>query len=86
MIKKTRPGQLDQAITDFGEPESITVFMTPEQAALFVLFQEHYDNIAYLLSQRVFDLPSSNFSVHLDQDSRIKSIKKELFIYRNPRE
>ncbi len=86
MIKKVKSPLLDQAITDFGQPENVTVFMTPEEAALFVLFQQHYDNIAYLLSERVFDLPNSSFDVHLDHEGRIKTLKKQLFLYRNPRD
>ncbi len=59
------------------------VYMTPEQVALFILFQKHYDSISYLISQEVFELKDSNAVIHFDHDGYIKSLKKESFFHRN---
>lgn len=64
------------------EQEEIITFLTPEQAALFILFQQHYDNISYLLSQKVFDVIPGNVILHIDDTGRVKSIKKETFEFR----
>lgn len=59
------------------------VYLTPEQVALFILFQEHYNNIAFLLSKDVFKLKNSNVILSFDSNSQIKTIKKEIFEYRD---
>lgn len=60
----------------------VVTFLSKEQAALFILFQQHYDNIAYLLSKQVFDTAPGNIVLSFDNFGRIKSIKKETFEYR----
>lgn len=65
-----------------NEDADIVTYLTSEQAALFILFQQHYDNISYLLSARIFDVIPGNVILHIDDTGRIKSIKKETFEYR----
>lgn len=65
-----------------NEDATVVTYLTSEQAALFLLFQEHYDNIAYLLSARVFDVAPCNIVLAIDPTGRVKSIKKETFEYR----
>jgi len=62
--------------------DEMVVYMSEEQAALFILFQKHYDNIAYLLSQGVFGFGPGNIVLAFDPEGRIKTIKKETFVYR----
>ena len=61
------------------------VYMTPEQVALFILFQQHYDNIGFLMQHNVFDMKQGNVHLSFDNDGLIKSIKKETFEYRFPK-
>lgn len=68
--------------TSINLDERIPVFLTKEEAALFVLFQQNYDSIAFLISQNVFDIRNGNAILSFTQDGQLKSIKKELFCYR----
>lgn len=58
------------------------VYLTPEQTALFILFQQHYDNIGFLMSKEVFNMKAGNVILSFDPTGKIKSIKKEIFEYR----
>ncbi len=57
----------------------VPVYLTPEQAALFILFQENYDNIGFLISKRVFEMKGGNVTLSFDPNGKITSIKKEIF-------
>ena len=59
-----------------------TVLMTDEECALFILFQKHYDNIAYLISQGVFDIKEGNAKLSFNQNGECLSIEKQLFNHR----
>lgn len=61
----------------------IKVELTPEQAALFVLFQGNYDAFGFMVQQGVFDIRQGNATLNFDSEGRLKSIKKELFSYAN---
>lgn len=59
----------------------IKVELTKEQAALFVLFQGHYDKIGFCISEGVFDLVGASATLNFAPNGELKSIKKELFSY-----
>lgn len=59
-----------------------TVYLTPEQCALFILFQEHYDNISFMLANKAFDMKHGNVVLSFDDLGLVKAIKKEIFIQR----
>lgn len=63
--------------------ELIKVELTPEQAALFILFQGNYDTFGFMVQQGVFDIRQGNATLNFDPEGRLKSIKKELFSYAN---
>lgn len=59
----------------------IRVDLTEEQAALFVLFQGHYDKIAFCIAEGVFDLRNANATLNFAKNGDLKSIKKETYTY-----
>lgn len=59
-----------------------TVILTDEQAALFILFQKHYDSIGFMMSQGVFDIRQGNATLNFDKNGDLMSIDKHLFSYR----
>lgn len=65
-------------------PNTTPVFLTPEQAALFVLFMQHYDSIGFMIGSGVFDMKQGNVVLSFDQKGRLKTIKRELYTYMPP--
>jgi hypothetical protein len=61
--------------------DKTTVFLAPEQVALFRLFTQHYDAIDFMLKSGVFDMKQGNVVLSFDQKGRLKSIKRELYSY-----
>ncbi len=43
--------------------DTTIVYLSPEQTALFILFQEHYDNIGFLMSKEVFNVKGGNVTL-----------------------
>lgn len=62
--------------------ELSTVYLTKEQAALFILFQGHYDNIAFCIAEGVFDMTGGNAVLSFDPNGKLQTIKKEVFSHR----
>ena len=62
----------------------IDIKMTKEQAALFSLFQGHWDNISFCIAEGVFDLRGASATLNFAPNGHLKSIKKETFIHRVP--
>jgi len=48
--------------------------LTDEQAALFILFQQNYDNFAFLLSQGVFDTRQGSVQLNFSREGLIHSL------------
>ena len=57
------------------------VWLTREQAALFILFQGSYDKIGFMFKEGVFDIHQGSATLNFDKSGNLKSIKKELFSY-----
>lgn len=59
----------------------IKIELTKEQAALFVLFQGHYDKIGFCIAEGVFDMAGGSATLNFAPNGELKSIKKETFAY-----
>lgn len=57
------------------------VDLTPEQAALFILFMKHYDKIGFMIGQGAFDIKHGSVTVHFDKDGEVSSLERRLFSY-----
>ncbi len=59
----------------------IMVWLTEEQAALFILFQGHFDSIGLMMQAGVFDIEGGAAILNFDGSGALKSIKKEIYTY-----
>lgn len=57
------------------------VFLSDEQAALFILFMKHYDSFGLMIQSGVFDIVNGNAILSFDGQAKLKTIKRELFTY-----
>ncbi len=57
--------------------DKIPVYMSKEEAALFVLFMKHYDKIGYLIAEGVFDLKLGSATMHFGRDGQLNSLEKK---------
>lgn len=55
--------------------------MTPQDAALFVMFQEHYHKISFMIAQGAFEVRHGSVIVNFDKDGNISSLERRLFSY-----
>jgi hypothetical protein len=51
-----------------------TIFLTDEEARLYVEFVKHRKNINILLNSGVFNVKNGSFEVHLDVNGEIRVI------------
>lgn len=61
--------------------ERTPVYMTPEECALFILFQKNYDSIGLMFRAGVFELKKGNAILSFDEKGVLRSIKREIFTY-----
>jgi len=54
------------------------VEMTPQDAGLFLLFQEHYKEMALLASKGVWNIRKGSATLYFDASGKLTSIKREL--------
>lgn len=60
--------------------ETIPVYLTNEEANLFVKFQRHHNLIAYMENVKAFGMRNGSVTIHFNSLGEIKSIeKKEMF-------
>lgn len=52
------------------------VELTPEQAALFVLFQGNYDKFGFIISSKIFDIRGGSAELHFSNEGELLLIKK----------
>lgn len=58
--------------------ERVPVLMTKEDAALWILFQKHYDNIAFLIASKAFNFAKGSFTVDVDSGGTFQRITRQL--------
>lgn len=58
--------------------DTTIVYMTPEQVALFILFQKYYDSIAFMISQNVFEIKHGSCTLHFNSRGALISLDKHL--------
>ncbi len=63
--------------------ERIPVLMTREDAALFVLFNQHYDNIGFLIGSKAFDIKKASFTVDVDSAGSFQRVTKVIHTSRS---
>ena len=56
--------------------KEITVYLDDQQAKMFVLFQEQYENIALMLKSKVFEQKGATITLNFDTLGKIKNIKR----------
>lgn len=52
------------------------IFLTPEEAILFVQFQKHFALVQLLESIKAFDIKNGSVTLHFDSYGKIASIDK----------
>lgn len=58
--------------------ERVSVLMTREDAALWVLFNQHYDNIGFMVGANAFTVKKGKFTIDVDSAGRFQRITTEL--------
>lgn len=61
--------------------EPIPIYIADEEAAKFLLFQEHYETFCLLLNHGVFDVRNGSVSLHMDKHGSIKAINRSDVLY-----
>lgn len=61
--------------------EKLPVFLTREQAALFVLFCKNYDKIGFLISKGIFDVKHGSVMINFDSNNNIGSVEVRQMMY-----
>lgn len=65
-----------------GDNNAITTLeLTRHDAALFVLFQQYYNDFGFMVQSGVFDIRNGKASLQFDEFGHLKNIKKELWTY-----
>lgn len=59
----------------------VAVYMPDEQAQMFLLFQQHYDNISILLKSGVFSVRSGSVVLNFDIHGKLKTVKRSDDLY-----
>jgi hypothetical protein len=59
-------------------PTTVVVEMTPQDAGLFLLFQEHYKEFAFLTAKGIWDIKRGSATLYFDPEGKLTSIKREL--------
>jgi len=69
---------------DEGNNEALTtVQMTRHDAAMFLLFQQYYDDFGFMLQSGVWDIQNGKAILSFDNSGALKNIKRELWTYAN---
>lgn len=74
---------------EIGDPmamltsDMVTISLRNEEAALFVLFQQHYDNISFLIGSKAFELRKGSFTVDVDPSGNFQRVTKTISTGRN---
>lgn len=58
--------------------EKVPVLMDKEDAALYILFCQHYDNIGFLLGSKAFEVKKGSFTIDVDSAGRFQRITTQL--------
>lgn len=69
--------------SELAMEDKVTIQLTKEDAALYVLFCQHYDNIAFLIGSHAFEVKRGSFKVDVDSYGRFQRITTELSTGRN---
>lgn len=64
--------------------QEVTIILNHKDASLFVEFQKHHDQIAKLLTARVFDIRNGAAVLHLDGAGNVKKVERHDEIYLDP--
>ena len=62
-------------------PNTVTVFMTDEEAKRYVALQKYNALIGLLESIKAFDVKSGTITIHFDSLGRIKTVDKQEFYH-----
>ena len=58
------------------QPKPTLVYLTPEEAELFVEFQKRFAFINLLDSLKVFEIRTGSATINFDKDGQITSVEK----------
>lgn len=63
------------------QTDTTQVFMIPAEAAMFLVFQEHYEAISILLNADVFSQRNGSVTLHFDSNGTLQSIQRADYLY-----
>lgn len=67
-----------------GDNDAITTLeLTRHDAALFVLFQQYYNDFGFMVQSGVFDIRNGKATLSFDESGALKNVKRELWTYAN---
>ena len=59
----------------------VAVYMPDEQAAQFLLFQQHYDKISILIKSGAFDVRNGSVIMHFAPNGELRAVNRADFLY-----
>lgn len=59
-------------------PELTTVLLSQEDAALFIIFQQNYENIAFLIASKGLDVKKGSVTMDFSPSGKIERITKKI--------
>lgn len=62
--------------------EQVTVFLIPEQAKRFILFQKYYEPISKMIDSGLFEQKNASMKVYFDNDGVLQTIERADFMYK----
>lgn len=63
--------------------ELTTVLLSKEDAALFILFQQNYDNIAFIIASKALQVKKGSVTLDFDSSGKIQAITRKLSTHRS---
>lgn len=61
--------------------EETAIYMLPEDAVLFILFQKHYEVFKVLVEKRVFEQKGAQILLHFDNKGVLRTIGRTDVLY-----
>lgn len=62
--------------------EQVTVFLIPEEAGKFLIFQQHYEPISKMIDSGVFQQRNATLKMYFDHEGVLQTIARDDILYK----
>lgn len=60
-----------------------TIYLIPEEAAKFLIFQQYYKPVSKMIQSKVFEQKNATISLYFDHEGELQTIIRNDFLYKN---